>query len=70
MNDLINEAADMMAHYDRGAANIFRNQPFRRAGIASAFRKGFRKHSENSLATCNLLDKVAALDIKMRAVQC
>lgn len=67
MDDLINEAADMMAHYDRGAANIFRNQPFRRAVIASAFRKGFRKHSENSIATCNLLDKVAALDIKMRA---
>ncbi len=70
MTNLINEAADMIAAFDRNAANVFRNQPFRRTAIATAFRNGFRKHSENSLATCDLLDKVAALDIKMRTAQC
>ncbi len=67
MQDTINQAADLMAEFDRGAANIFRTQPFHRASIAFDFRKSFRKHSEKSLAICDILDRVAALDIKMRA---
>ena len=70
MQDTINQSADLMSEFDRGAANIFRNQPFHRAGIASAFRNGFRKHSEKSLAVCDILDRVAALDVKMRAASC
>jgi alkylhydroperoxidase/carboxymuconolactone decarboxylase family protein YurZ len=66
MKKLINEAADMMAAFDRNAAKIFRNQPFHRGTIATAFRKGFRTHTAQSLATCDLLDRVAALDVKYR----
>ena len=66
MEKLINEAAELMAEFDRNAANVFRNQPFNRASIAKAFRGGFSKHSAKSLATCDVLDKVAQLDKNVR----
>jgi hypothetical protein len=69
IQETINEAADMMAAFDKGAANIFRNQPFHRAMIVESFRKGFLTHSANSLAACDLLDKVVSLDIKFRQLE-
>lgn len=66
MNTLVNEAADLMAQFDRNAANVFRTQPFNRVAIAKAFRIGFRAHSAHTLRVCDLLDQVAAADVQSR----
>ena len=66
MNILVNDAADLMAQFDRNAANVFRTQPFNRVTIAKAFRTGFRIHSAHTLRICDLLDQVAAADVQGR----
>lgn len=58
----IAQAADLMAEFDKGAAQVFRAQTFNRAAIAQAFRGGFRTHSALSAAVCNLVDGVVKLD--------
>lgn len=70
MQATINEAAALMAEFDKGAANIYRTRPFNRVGIAKAFRAGFRTHSKRSLKVCDILDRVAEVDVKMRALTC
>jgi hypothetical protein len=67
MIDTINQAADLIAQFDRSAANVFRNRPFHRVTLATAFRAGFLKHSEHTLKVCDIVDRVAALDVRMRA---
>lgn len=66
MTTLVNEAADLMAQFDRNAANVFRTKPFNRVAIAKAFRAGFRIHSAHTLRVCDLLDRVAAADVQAR----
>lgn len=69
MTNLINDAADLMAQYDVGAANVFRTQPFHRAQIAAAFRKGFRIHSDRTLAVCSIIERVASVDAAQRRLR-
>ena len=68
MESLIQDAADMMARFDPTAANIFRTQPFRRLMIAGAFRHGFKTHSPQTLELCDILDRVAAVDMAIRSI--
>lgn len=63
---LIAQVADMIADFDPAAAQVFRAQPFRRAAIAAAFRRGFRTHTAHTLHVCDLIDRAAALDVAAR----
>ena len=58
----ITEAAMLIAEFDSAAARVFVLRPFSRATLAKAFRAGFRVHSAYTLAVCNMIDGVVALD--------
>lgn len=59
---MIEEAANLIAEFDAGAARVFAAQPFNRVALAEAFRGGFRAHSAYSEAVCKLVENIARLD--------
>lgn len=63
MQDLINQAAEMIRPYNAKLADMFLNQPFQRVNLADAFEAGFKSGpSEYTQA----IRRVADLDRRMR----
>jgi len=60
MQNLINQAADLIKQYNPKLAIIWNTQPFNRVNAALAFAKGF--NGEDINATASLVLQVAYLD--------
>ena len=67
-NELINDAANVLAQFSVELAEAFRSQPFRRVDLARAFARGFvRDSGEDIHPTAEVILRVALLDREMRA---
>ena len=68
INALINEAAELIAIYDKAAANAYRSNSFHREEIAIAFSNGFKNPSDEIVNLCWNVRNAARLEKKFRAL--
>ena len=65
MSNLIKEASEIIAEYNKELATKFVNEPFNRVNIARSFSRGFVKNPEDDAPSfCYTILKVALLDSK------
>lgn len=63
MQDLINEAAEMIRPYNAKLADMFLAQPFQRVNLADAFEAGFKSGPSEYT---RMISNIADLDRRMR----
>tara|TARA_R110002126_G_C10197971_1_gene476633 strand:+ start:338 stop:595 length:258 start_codon:yes stop_codon:yes gene_type:complete len=67
MNDLITDAANLIAPYNRKLAAAWKASPFNRVSMAYAFAAGFAKNPSDDIhPTADIVIRIALLDRETR----